>query len=125
MLVKITKIYRSDKNKQGNPLKTQDGRPYTRVAIQTQEHGAKWVSGFENFNTKNWKEGDSVEIEVEPKGEYLNFKTLSETGKLLKELNNLANRVASLEKFLVVGQEINGMPQADEPPPIDDKDLPF
>ena len=50
-------------------LKTKDGRPYTRLSIKTVEYGDKWLSGFEGFATKNWKEGDSVELEVEEKGE--------------------------------------------------------
>ena len=56
MQVKINKIYRSDKDKDGNPLTTKDGRPYIRIAIQCSEYGAKWISGFANRWNDAWKE---------------------------------------------------------------------
>lgn len=68
----ITKIYKTDKDKQGNPL-TANGRPYVRMSIKTAEHGEKWLSGFEGSGNKFWKEGDKVSMIVEQKGEYLNF----------------------------------------------------
>lgn len=49
------------------------GKPFTSLGIKTQEHGEKWLSGFDNAQTKDWKQGDTVEIEVEQKGDYLNF----------------------------------------------------
>ena len=33
------------------------------------------MSGFGNKDNQNWKAGDTVEVEVEQKGEYLNFTT--------------------------------------------------
>ena len=114
MQATITKIIRSDKSKDGKPFMTKDGRPYTRVAIQTKEHGSKWLSGFENFTTKNWTEGQEVEIDVEVKGDYLNFKTLSETGKMWKELNRQATEIVNLKKAVADFMTGNGMPQADE-----------
>lgn len=43
------------------------------LGIKTQEHGEKWLSGFEHSNTKDWKEGDIVDIEIEYKNGYMNF----------------------------------------------------
>jgi hypothetical protein len=103
MQVQITKIVRKTVDKDNKPLVTRDGRPYTRVAIQTKEHGAKYLSGFENFTNKNWKEGDLVEIEVEEKGEYLNFKNLSQTDKLWNAYNDLLKRVVKMEQVLTKG----------------------
>lgn len=122
MKVVITKITRQDKDKKGNPYMTKatpnkPSRPYTRVGLKTQEHGDKWLSGFENRTNANWKEGDSVEIEVEQKGEYLNFRNLSETEMIWKELANLKNRVGKLE-----GDQRRDDEQNNEP---DDSDLPF
>lgn len=97
--ITLTKVFRSDKDKNGNLLKTKDGRGYTKIAIKAQEYGDKWLSGFDNKITCNWKEGDVVEVDVEQKGEYLNFKTVSEFQKLwlaIKEINtNLAEIRAS------------------------------
>ena len=93
MQVKITKIHRATADKNGNPYTGQNG-PYTRLALQTKEHGANWLSGFGNQYNQNWKVGDVVEIEVttvEKEGKhYLNFRSL---GKL--EL--LERRIVALE----------------------------
>ena len=95
MKATITKIHRATADKNGKPYVTQDGRPYTRLALQTKEHGANWLSGFGNNYNQNWREGDTVEIEVttvEKEGKhYLNFRGL---GKL--EL--LEKRVIALEE---------------------------
>lgn len=125
MKVEIVKIHRADKDKEGKPYTTKDGRPYTRVGIQTKEHGTKWLSGFENFTTKNWVEGQEVEVDVETKGEYLNFKTLSETGKIWKELNRQATEIVNLKRAF---EQFQGLPQQDEfgvPKETEEEDLPF
>ena len=125
MKITITKIIRSDKSKDGKPFITKDGRPYTRIAIQTNEHGSKWLSGFEGFMTKNWAEGQEVEVDVEVKGDYLNFKVLSETGKIWKELNRQASEIVNLKK--AVADFLNhNEPQQDEQDDFGkDGDLPF
>lgn len=64
--------YTTDKN--NNPLVSKKtGKPYTSLRIKTNEHGDKYLSGFDSAETKEWKVGDVVEVEVEQKGEYLNF----------------------------------------------------
>ena len=118
MLVKLTKVYRSDKDKNGNALKTKDGRPYTRVSIKTQEHGEKWLSGFENFNNQKWREGDHVDLEVEKNGEYLNFSTPS-------PLQLLTRRVEALEdafRTFKSAPQRNQMLKDEEVPVFDPKD---
>lgn len=75
MQVKLTRVFRTTTRKDGSPLVGSNGLPYTILRIQTNEHGAAWLSGFENESTKAWKEGDTVEIEIEKNGEYLNFST--------------------------------------------------
>ena len=103
MEITITKIHRSDKDKQGNLYKTKDGRPYTRLGLQTKEHGVSWLSGFENYTTKNWKEGDTVDVDIEKKAgadgkEYLNFKMISENDKLWKMCTYLQQQINELKK---------------------------
>src|SRR3990167_30295 len=102
MEVKLTKIHRSDKDKNGNPYIGKTGSPYTRLGIQTLEHGSVWLSGFGNQFNANRKVGDIVDIEVEKvKGkdgkEYLNFKTASVEDKILKEVNRQAAEIANLK----------------------------
>lgn len=96
MQVTITKIYKSNKNKDGEFLLNRNGENYTKLSIKTTEHGEKWLSGFQNDTNKDWKEGDVVEIEITENGEYLNFKTIDN----LKEnriIESLSKRVEDLE----------------------------
>lgn len=69
----IKKVSRFTKNKDGDELVSSTGRPYTRVVVEDTQ-GRK-MSGFGNASNESWKEGDEVEVEIEQKGEYLNFKT--------------------------------------------------
>lgn len=73
--VTITTVYTSNKDKQGNPLKSAKGYPYTRMSIKTKEHGDQWISGFQNKDNQNWKENDTVEVIIKKNGQYLNFET--------------------------------------------------
>lgn len=73
MQVTLTKVSRQSHKKDGSAYINKNGKPYTRLSIQTQEHGAKWLSGFAREDNASWKEGDTVDITVEEKGEYLNF----------------------------------------------------
>lgn len=73
MKITLTKVYRTNRDKQGNLLKTKDGRPYERISIRTQEHGDKWISGFSAPWNDNWNEGDVINANVETRGDYLNF----------------------------------------------------
>lgn len=50
------------------------GKAYVSLGIMTNVHQERWLSGFDNKDTAAWKEGDTVQIDVEEKGEYLNFK---------------------------------------------------
>ena len=97
MKLSITKLYKSDKDKNGNPLTTQDGRPYTRIAIQTKEYGSKWVSGFLGNWCSDWKVGMEVEADVYEKGEYLNFKRPDPIKKLEERVLALEERIETLE----------------------------
>ena len=100
--VHITKIYKSAKDKDGKPLITKAGKPYTRLAIQVDDdqYKGQWISGFDNYQTKDWKEGDTVEIEITRSGQYINFRTLS-------KLDLLERRVEALEAFITKGKPIN------------------
>jgi hypothetical protein len=123
MMVHLTQIFRSNKDKEGQPLMTKGtpnkpSRPYTRVAIKTKEHGEAWISGFESYYNVEWREGDAVDIDIEKKGEYLNFSKPD-------PLKVLTARVDALEKALqtlktgqgeVVQVEDDGIPTIDSIP---------
>mgnify|MGYP001568262127 CR=1 FL=1 len=103
MKIKLTKITTQDKDKTGKPYVGKNG-PYTRMGIQCQEYGQKWLSGFLNAYNARWKEGDVVEVVVEPvfrEGkEYLNFRGLS-------RIDLLEMRIQRLEEFIKNGNNGN------------------
>jgi hypothetical protein len=74
MLEKVTigRVSFIEQDKDGNPLKTRNGKPYTRCLLDTTD-GRK-MSGFANPENRNWRVADVVEIDVEQNGQYWNFK---------------------------------------------------
>ena len=71
--VTLTAVYHQSANKEGVPYVSKAGKPYERCSIKTAQHGEKYLSGFGSKTTRVWQVGDEVEIEIEQKGEYLNF----------------------------------------------------
>lgn len=90
MQVTITRI--SDKER----VSQRTGKPFTSRSIQTNEHGSAWLSGFAGKDNAGWKVGDTVEVEVETKGEYLNFtvpKGSFQKGGTAPDINRLERKV--------------------------------
>lgn len=86
---KITRLNRTDTDKEGNALVSKQGKPYSRLSLKVESQGDKWVSGFGNAQNKDWKVGDEVDIIITPKDEYLNFsmpKKDAVNNDLLKEI---------------------------------------
>lgn len=100
--ITLTKVIRYTTNKDGTPLVTKDGRPYTRVTIKAQEYGDKFISGFGNKDNASWKEGDRVEAIVEQKGEYLNFSTPKKEDATNEKLQEILNAIVRLKIQLEV-----------------------
>src|SRR3990167_9743310 len=97
--VKLTKIYVNDTKKSGEKLLTKDGRPYRKIAIQTDKH-AGYLSDFifrDDDEKLTWKVGDEVEIIVYHNGDFLNFKTPT-------RLDLLEIRIEALENLLNSGE---------------------
>lgn len=84
--VTITKVYKGmQETKFGDKPK---------VAIKTQEYGDKYLTTFKVTSAMDsWKEGDKVTINVEKKGDFLNFTMPSaehaQQGELLKRVERL------------------------------------
>jgi hypothetical protein len=126
----IQKIARFDTNKEGDTLTTKDGRPYTRVILNTKEYPSDKISGFGSPVTDAWKEGDVVEVIIEEKGEYVNFK-LPKAGdaamqKILGELTAIKLELRALKEAVVPQKK--GKFNAFDEPTFDDSeptDVPF
>ena len=101
---KLTKITRYTNDKAGQPLKTKDGRPYTRVNIQTAQHGQSWISGFGSNTNVDWKEGDEVELVIDTKKvgdkEYLNFSEPKKIDEVNEKMEKILNKLTAMNLML-------------------------
>jgi len=85
--ITLTRVFRTD-------VDTKYGiKP--KVAIQTQEHGEKWLSTFKVVGTEKWEEGMEVEVNIQEKGDFLNF---SVVGGATITPNPLEERITKLEE---------------------------
>lgn len=94
--MKVTIVAVNRKERMSN----RTGKPFTSLGIRTQEHGEKWLSGFGNKDNSTWKNGDVVEIDIEQKGEYLNF-TVPKKADMGPAANNAAT--AEIKNILTIG----------------------
>ncbi len=96
--LKITKIFRTTKDKEGKPLINREGRPFERVAIKCQEYGDRWISGFGSIKTNYWSVGTEVEVKVTENASssgqmFLNFSLPS----VWDEIREIKQRLEKLE----------------------------
>lgn len=118
MLVKITAIKRTDRVSKA-------GRPFVSLGMKVEQYGDKWISGFGGDENREWKVGDEVDVEIETKENYLNFKTLKSKPqvngdisrvmnylefKVMERLQHIHDDVRAIHKAVVK----NGYPQMDE-----------
>lgn len=123
-------------------------KPFISVVIKTNTHGEQKLSGFANQGNAGWEVGDHVEITVEQKGQYLNFKNGEEHRnsmstqptspasdarltnmiefKVLPELEQQKAGIAEL-KFLIqaLGERLERFLSAAEKTEITTEDVPF
>ena len=90
----LTKVFRTDKDKEGNPLVTKQGKPYQKVSIKTTETGDEYINGFGGKTTDAWVEGAKVDIIVT--SEVYNGKTYKKFQVPTKD-SLIEGRVSSLE----------------------------
>lgn len=95
--VNITGIWRNTTDKQGQPLKSAKGFPYTKLSFKCKEHGDRYVGGFGNKDNEGWKVGDTVEVIIKENGQYLNFDMPKEVDVATERIAKLESRVMKLE----------------------------
>ena len=88
--ITLTRVFATDKNKDGTPLMSKLGKPYSKMSIKCVEHGDKWLSGFKGKENEFWKEGDQVDVIVKQNGDFLNY-------DVPKAEDKLAMRVSAIE----------------------------
>ena len=78
---KITYLRREEKTSKA-------GKPFTSLSLKVESKGERYLSGFGNKANEHWKIGDTVNIIIEEKGQYLNF-TMAESKKGEELANNM------------------------------------
>ena|SRR3990167_3202080 len=123
---KLTRVYITDKDKQGNPLMGKFG-PYKKIAIKTEAHSDKWLSGFISKSTdvtNSWREGDIVNITITENGQWLNFRPATKIDVLEDKVKKLEDAVTMLlqgkNEKVAPAEEVNS-----ELSEIDADSLPF
>lgn len=135
----LTRVYRSDKDKNGQTLMGRSGRPYTKIAIKATEYGDKWINGFGNRDNNRWQDGDVVKARVVQSGQYLNLEMVSELEQVMLKLDEMSNKLDMAIKGAKVQQQPDyltgtvakdnvasspGFPEYAKPE-INDEDIPF
>jgi hypothetical protein len=97
-LVKIvlTKIYISDEKKDGTKFIDKNGKPFKRVAIQTDSHGETWLSSFsfrDSDEMREWKEGQEVQILISKRDDFWNFRIPTKADLLEERVTKLEEAV--------------------------------
>jgi hypothetical protein len=124
----VTKVFKSDKKKDGSPYVTKKGKPFFKIGIKTDKTGEDWYSclAFETTSKEyNLKEGDECQFLFELKDGNKNFKIPTIADLMQQELVEIRNRLSRLEQ--VTGTP-NGMPNFDPKPKVEDitvDDIPF
>lgn len=73
-------------------------KPAERVSIYDGERNLSYFDGF--GNTKDWKEGDKITMEVEKSGDYWNFKPLSKDDTVKKELGETKSELSEIKEIV-------------------------
>lgn len=112
------------------------GKPYTRFAFMANEYGDKWISGFGNAQTAQWREGDTVEVTIEKvqkdDKEFINFslpkreeKTAQDMTLIMVKLGHLEYKIDSIIDHLTGTNKLNETSDGSPMPDFDPKDTPF
>lgn len=126
--VTLTRVFSTDKNKDGTPLMSKLGKPYSKMSIKCVEHGDKWLGGFKNRDNENWKEGDQVDIIVKQNGDFLNYEVPKAEDKLamrvsaleveVMQLRNAVAKMGGTQPTTLSSNTPADNPSADEEPPF-------
>lgn len=124
----LTFVKRDTTDKEGNALKTKDGRAYTRMSIKVDSKGDRYISGFGNKDNADWKVGDQIDITIteaektDKEGRpYLNFVMPKKEDKVLENTELILNKLVGLQLQLntvltILNPKKEDYPEMDEEP---------
>lgn len=119
----VTKVYISNKSKEGREFKDKNGKPYWKVAVKTDKTGEDYYSCLafkDNDPILDLKEGDEKIFVFTEENGYKNFKLSSRLDILEGRLNEVHQRLSILE-----GKKAGVEKKVDYPESIDPDDIPF
>lgn len=90
----IEKIFRNEKDKNGQPLVNKNGKSYVRLTVVA---GGQNYSAFGGTWNDTWKVGDTIDVNVTENGQYKNIEAPKPTDALTARLNELEERIKKLE----------------------------
>jgi len=122
--IKLKSIYINDKKKDGSPYIDKNGNPFKMAVIES-DSGSKasmFCGKFQANDLKTiqiWKAGDTVRVNLEKSGEYINFSLPSKTDELLERVEKLEKAVFTIK----TPQNIETTPTPEKELTVDD--IPF
>lgn len=103
--------------------KNKKGEPYTRVVIVTDD--GKKASSFDEEHTRDWRDGDTVNIELYQKGDFLNFNPIVGGGDMsvTEKLDILIKNFGDMLDYLKSNQVMVGTPNSKYPLPTPSQNM--
>lgn len=101
--IKIEKIFHNTHKKDGTPYQNSKGA-FTQCIVYSKdkEGNEQKLSGYGDDVTKTWQVGQTVEVDIDRNGEYLNFRPSQgqrdRTKTVWQEIAELKERLARLER---------------------------
>lgn len=117
----VTKVYATDKKKDGSTIINKYGKTSWRVGIKVSEHGDEWINGFLPFNPDNW-EGSEQMLEIyeeEFNGQMQKKFRLAPKNPTRQEFDELSRKVTGLIITLEQLKEHTGLKTPSQTKPGD------
>lgn len=135
--IRVTKIFKSDKDKAGNPFKTKTNKPFWKVAIKTEKYGDDWFSCLcfrEDAPEMKLEEGVEYTLNITESNGYKNFNLPLKADLLEGRVTKLEDTVRKIISHIKpkdngltsAGTKVPDFSEIDKPADdINPEDIPF
>ena len=124
----IKRVSISDKNKEGKPLISKNGKPFYKVGIQVAEYGESWINGLWFDGACPWKENDVVKLiiaeELYNGKKQLKFELPRKENPNQKYFEEITGRLLKIEMMLIKIGRYLIPPEKDDYPPLTEENIP-
>jgi hypothetical protein len=122
--VKLTQVVINDTKKDGTKLRTKKGELFYKVSIKTDKYGDDWFSTLafnQDDKAMHLQQGDEVDIIIEEKDGFKNFKLPNRMDSLETRIVLVENRIKAMENYVFKKSVPNQITSSE----IQADDLPF